>query len=285
MTAARDLNRLHPVNTFTKITAEEAEHLVETLPRLDRRTFGWVLDELDREPERVSCADVGLASHVRVRRPSASKALFESVRKAPLGTWVKARVFPPDKGSAGRKWVSEVRQGRKHFESLGQLEAVLVPQADGSFEANIRRCVADVPLPELARSLASAAHGLQKDKAGLAYIDHPRRVAERLAGQGEAPEVVAAGWLHDVLEDTTVTAEDLASAGIPDHVVAAVEALTKRAGESLEAYTARVKASPIGVVVKRADIADNTDPARLAILDAATRNRLIAKYSRMGALL
>jgi hypothetical protein len=283
---ADDLNRLRPVNKFVDISPDEAARLVETLPKLDGRRFGWVLDGLGHEQRRLSCADLGLDAQVPVKRPSASAALRESLRKAPLGTWVKARVFPAGKESAARKWVSEVRLGQKrNFESLGPLEAVTVRRADGSSEARVRRSVANVALPELARSLAATAHGLQKDKAGDAYIDHPRRVAERLEAQGEPPEVVAAGWLHDVLEDTAMTADDLVSVGVPDEVVAAVDAVSKREGESMEAYAARVMASRMGLLVKRADMADNTDPARLTLLDAATRKRLEAKYAHMATLL
>ena len=140
-------------------------------------------------------------------------------------------------------------------------------------------------LPELASEIARAAHGDQRDKAGRAYIDHPRRVAARLAGQGESPETVAAGWLHDVLEDTAVSADDLLAAGVPAEVVAAVESVTHHDGESQADYAERVRACPMGLKVKLADLADNSDPARLALLDDQTRQRLTAKYERMSRLL
>ncbi len=64
-----------------------------------------------------------------------------------------------------------------------------------------------------------------------------------------------------------------------------VLAVTKRPGEPPEAYAARILATPGALLVKEADLAHNADPARLAVLDDATRARLTAKYARMRALL
>lgn len=81
------------------------------------------------------------------------------------------------------------------------------------------------------------------------------------------------------MEDTWVTPEFLAKAGFPESVITAVDAVTKRADEPTEQYVRRIAATPLGVVVKRADLADNTDPERLKLLDAETRARLEAKYA------
>ncbi|TFF04475.1 bifunctional (p)ppGpp synthetase/guanosine-3',5'-bis(diphosphate) 3'-pyrophosphohydrolase [Cellulosimicrobium terreum] len=130
-----------------------------------------------------------------------------------------------------------------------------------------------------ARRIAERAHGLQVDKAGHPYIDHPRRVAERLERGGAPVAAIVAGWLHDVLEDTTLTAVDLRAAGIPEDAIAAVEAVTKREGESPADYAERIAATPLAADVKYADLADNTDPTRVEQLDGATRERLEAKYA------
>ncbi|MCL1907502.1 MAG: HD domain-containing protein [Propionibacteriaceae bacterium] len=140
-------------------------------------------------------------------------------------------------------------------------------------------------LVEVARRLATQAHGEQKDRAGRPYIDHPRRVAGRLEDQGETAEVVAAGWLHDVLEDTPITTEDFRALGIPEAVIEAVESVTKRPDESKQDYALRVKSCEMGLKVKRADLADNMDPNRLALLDEPTRERLTEKYATMVSLL
>ncbi|ASR55963.1 HD domain-containing protein [Cellulomonas sp. PSBB021] len=136
-----------------------------------------------------------------------------------------------------------------------------------------------------ARQIATAAHRGQVDKSGAPYIGHPTRVAEHAAAAGGDERVVAAAWLHDVVEDTTVTPEQLGSSGIPEEVVAAVVAVTKVPGEPVEEYFGRVNANPIAVAVKTADLADNTDPRRLALLEEATRTRLQAKYARARQLL
>ncbi|MGW5053991.1 HD domain-containing protein [Actinokineospora sp. NPDC004072] len=129
--------------------------------------------------------------------------------------------------------------------------------------------------------IARDAHHGQVDKSGQPYIGHPLRVMAALAGEHER----MAGVLHDVIEDTPVTADDLRAAGCPDAVVAAVVALSKADGEPQDAYLARVAANPLAAAVKRADIADNTTPARMAALDPATRARLTAKYAAALAFL
>ena len=156
---------------------------------------------------------------------------------------------------------------------------------DESLEGRAHRPVFGPALVETARRLATQAHGEQKDKAGNPYIDHPRRVAERLEAAGASAQAVAAGWLHDVLEDTPTTAADLVAVGIPAEVIDAITAVTKRPGEPTEDYAARIRASALGLQVKEADLADNCDPARMALLDENTRERLTSKYLRMRTLL
>jgi (p)ppGpp synthase/HD superfamily hydrolase len=130
--------------------------------------------------------------------------------------------------------------------------------------------------------LAAVAHADQPDKAGQPYLAHPLRVAARLVADGD--HSVAAGLLHDVVEDSTTTLDDLRAAGIPDTVCTAVDALTKL-GDGHEQAIRRAAAHPIAAKVKAADIADNADPARLALLDPTTRERLEAKYAAARQLL
>lgn len=122
--------------------------------------------------------------------------------------------------------------------------------------------------------LALTAHAGQTDKAGLAYIGHVARVAAGV--QGDEARIVA--LLHDVIEDAGVAAEDL-SDRFGHRIAAAVAALTRHKGESPAGYYARVAADPLARTVKLADIADNSHPARLAMLDPVTRTRLQAKYA------
>ena len=144
-----------------------------------------------------------------------------------------------------------------------------------------------VDLVKLADEVAEQAHIGQVDKAGLPYIDHPRRVLRHLLRlHPEAPaEAQAAALLHDVVEDTGITLDGLRSRGFPPQVLSAVDAVTKRAGEPKEDYFARIRADRLALMVKEADMADNTDPARLAKLPQETRARLVGKYSKAAELL
>lgn len=130
-----------------------------------------------------------------------------------------------------------------------------------------------------AERLARSAHSGQVDKAGRPYAEHPAAVAAMLIGQGCDDEVVAIGWLHDVVEDTEVTLDHLRQR-FGDRVADAVDCLTHRKGERNDDYHARVRTNPDAVLVKLADIAHNSDPDRLAVLDEPTRLRLVAKYHR-----
>lgn len=127
----------------------------------------------------------------------------------------------------------------------------------------------------VARGIAELAHVGQVDKSGAAYIEHPRRVAERVSGD---PGAVVVAWLHDIVEDTEVTLAELAERFSP-RIVDAVDAVTKRAGEPKADYYRRVAADPLALEVKRADIADNTDPERLGMLQIEIQRRLRAKYA------
>ena len=128
-----------------------------------------------------------------------------------------------------------------------------------------------------ARAIAEAAHRGQVDKAGAPYVAHPTRVAAAL----EDPLARCVAYLHDVVEDCPGwTLARLAAEGMPPAVVAAVDALTKRAGEDNEAYLARVLANPLAVRVKIADLRDNMDLSRIATPTRKDRKRL-EKYKRM----
>lgn len=128
----------------------------------------------------------------------------------------------------------------------------------------------------LARRIATEAHAGQVDKLGVDYIEHPRRVAARL----DRFEEQAVAWLHDVLEDTDVTADDLLAAGVDPAVVDAVVLLTRTGSTEPTAYYADIAADPLARAVKLADIADNTDPDRTARLEPRERERLAEKYRR-----
>ncbi|MCG8926896.1 HD domain-containing protein [Lentzea sp. CC55] len=134
---------------------------------------------------------------------------------------------------------------------------------------------------EDAVAIATSAHEGQVDKSGQPYIGHPLRVMASVSGEHEQMAAV----LHDVIEDTPVTADDLLARGCPPAVVDAVVALSHLDGEPQEDYLRRVAANPLALSVKRADIGDNLSPARIARLDEETQKRLKAKYERALRLL
>jgi hypothetical protein len=102
--------------------------------------------------------------------------------------------------------------------------------------------------------IAAKAHEGQRDKEGQPYILHPLRVM--MAVEGEEAKVVAV--LHDVVEDTSVTLDDLRQAGFTERVLAAVACVTHRKNEPYADYVVRCKGDDIARRVKLADLQDNT---------------------------
>lgn len=121
-----------------------------------------------------------------------------------------------------------------------------------------------------AAAIADRAHQGQFRRDGATpYICHPRDVAGRVKGDDMA-EAVA--WLHDVLEDTDLKADDLRKAAIPQEVVDAVILLTRRDGLGYERYLSQIKANPLARKVKIADMLSN--------LNDHPTNRQIVKYAK-----
>lgn len=127
---------------------------------------------------------------------------------------------------------------------------------------------------EKAMQVALNAHNSQTDKAGEAYIKHPIRVMQSV--ETEEEKVVA--LLHDVVEDSTVSFEDL-ERRFSDEIVDAVRGMTKKDDESYSEFIDRAKENEIAREVKKADIRDNLDASRLGKLDEDDIKRM-EKYSR-----
>lgn len=133
---------------------------------------------------------------------------------------------------------------------------------------------------EKAVQIASKAHEGQKDKAGKPYILHPLRVM--LAMEDETEMTVAV--LHDVVEDTPWTIEQLRDEDFPENVIQAIDCLTQRDGESYDAFIERVRNHPVAAKVKIADLEDNMDADRLDDLCDEDLSR-IEKYKKARARL
>lgn len=135
--------------------------------------------------------------------------------------------------------------------------------------------------PTTARAIATQAHSGQTDKAGRPYIEHPERVAARLTD----PDAQVVALLHDVIEDTELTADDLRAAGATELQVQALEALAHADDASNEDYWKALRAVPLARLVKVADLADNTDPARIALLEPARQEHFRTKYRSAMAVI
>ncbi len=134
-----------------------------------------------------------------------------------------------------------------------------------------------MPTLEDAIILATNAHKGQKDRNDEPYIMHPIRVMAQLWRHDERMVAV----LHDVIEDTSVTLDDLRKAGYTDRIVDAVDAISRRkdAGESFSQYIQRVKKNPLATKVKIADLRDNSNLDRLPKVEAHDLRRL-DRYNR-----
>lgn len=168
-------------------------------------------------------------------------------------------------------------------------------------------------LVERAKALAYRAHAGQVDKAGKPYIEHVARVAERVLDdglccnedcyRGEVTDwstscgdpsccsparwecescslAVAVAWLHDVLEDCDAQSGMEIHTQFPASIRYAVALLTRCDDVNCDIYYDGIKCSPLALRVKLADIADNADESRLALLDEKTADRLRRKYKK-----
>jgi len=106
---------------------------------------------------------------------------------------------------------------------------------------------------ESAIRIAVDAHAGQVDMDGAAYITHPLRIMN--AVEGEDAKIVAV--LHDVVEDSTTTLDDLRKAGFSEDILSAVECLTRRRDMSYADYVVRCKGHSLAHQMKLADLTDN----------------------------
>lgn len=114
-----------------------------------------------------------------------------------------------------------------------------------------------------ALKLCFEAHKDQLDKSGLPYVFHPFHLAEQM--KDEATTIVA--LLHDVVEDTDYTFEDLEGMGFGAEVIEALKLLTHDDAVPYMDYVANLKHNPIARAVKLADLSHNSDPTRLEVMD------------------
>lgn len=136
------------------------------------------------------------------------------------------------------------------------------------------------PLTKKAMKLCFEAHKDQVDKSGLPYVFHPFHLAEQMPD--EVTTVTA--LLHDVVEDTDYTLDDLRAMGFPSQVVEALALLTHDKAVPYLDYVDTIKFNPIARAVKLADLRHNSDTTRLDMVDNKARERL-AQYAQAIARL
>ena len=128
-----------------------------------------------------------------------------------------------------------------------------------------------------AMRIASIWHHGQNDLSGECYFAHLRRVAEKF----DDPVLKIVAYLHDIVEDTSATLDEL-SCRFPKIIIDAVDALTRRMYETYPQYKKRVLANNIAVQIKIADLHDNMNIFRLSKITQhdLDRTRKYVKFYR-----
>ncbi len=129
-------------------------------------------------------------------------------------------------------------------------------------------------LTNLAMCVAYEAHHGKRDRSDVPYVFHPYHLAEQMDTEYE----VLVALLHDVVEDSELTLEDLRQDGFPEEVVEAVRLLTHEEGVPYLDYVAALKDNPLAKKVKIADLRHNSDVTRLGKISEKTAKR-VKKYA------
>lgn len=124
------------------------------------------------------------------------------------------------------------------------------------------------------------AHKEQVDKSGMPYVYHPYRIAEQM--NDEYSTCVA--LLHDVIEDTDITLEDLKDEGFPQEVIEAIALMTHDDDTPYFDYIRQIKTNPIATAVKLVDLQDNSNYERLDKVEIKDLQR-IEKYREAKRIL
>lgn len=135
-------------------------------------------------------------------------------------------------------------------------------------------------LTNKAMNICYEAHKGQLDKSGVPYVFHPMHLAEQM--DDEISTIVA--LLHDVVEDSNVTIDDLRAEGFPEEAVEAVRLLTKNGAEDYLEYVRALKPNPVARKVKLADLKHNSNHDRLVVVGEKDIRRQ-EKYRKAIAIL
>ena len=135
-------------------------------------------------------------------------------------------------------------------------------------------------LTKKALKLSFEAHKDQLDKSGIPYVYHPFHLAEQM----ETEDAVVVALLHDVVEDTVYTLDDIRAMGFPERIVKSLALMTHDKSVPYMEYVKKIKSDPVAKAVKLADLRHNSDLSRLDYVDERALER-IEKYKKAIALL
>lgn len=136
------------------------------------------------------------------------------------------------------------------------------------------------PMTKKAMCMAYEVHHGQLDKNGVPYIFHPIHLAETMTDENE----VIVALLHDVVEDSDRTFDDLLKEGFSERVITALKLLTHNPAEDYMDYISKLSTCPIARKVKLADLRHNSDQTRMEAPDEKAHARW-KKYARAIHLL
>ena len=136
------------------------------------------------------------------------------------------------------------------------------------------------PITKKALKLCFEAHKEQVDKSGMPYVFHPFHLAEQM----KTEETTVVALLHDLVEDTDYTIEDLMSMGFSKSITDAIALMTHANDVEYMDYVREIKNNPIAKAVKLADLKHNSDLSRLDDINEKALQRK-EKYQKAIALL
>lgn len=188
-------------------------------------------------------------------------------------------------GQPGRRCATSKeheRNRKRKYRALKKVEgqiAEFVAEHGDKWTGDVK--LSSMSSPKVAKALLFAykAHEGVERKSGEPYVNHPLRVAKRLQDAGFDSNVICVAILHDAVEDSDLTLDDLREAGFNEMIVSGVDSVTKRDGEEYMDAVARASAHPIGRLVKLSDNLDNSSPEQLAPFNEERKLRAIRKYT------
>ncbi len=135
-------------------------------------------------------------------------------------------------------------------------------------------------LTKKAMKISFKAHKNQTDKNGMPYIFHPIHLAEQMTDE----KTICVALLHDVVEDTDITFEELENEGFSEDIIDALKLMTHDDSVPYMDYVKEIKTNRIATTVKIADLKHNSDLTRLDIVDEKAIKR-VEKYKKAIELL